>query len=462
MKAWIRRIIAVVLVVALLLALQELVVPKYASTLYEGSFTSAYYEEEREHQVLMVGDCELYENIDTMTLWDKYGITSYIRGNAQQLTWQSYYLLREALKRETPDVVIFSVLALKYNEPQKEEYNRLTLDRMKWSLDKAAAVRASMTEEESFVDYVFPLFRYHSRITQLTDEDLKHYGKQVNHTVSGYYMRIDTAPYVLGTWGEENDVGSYTEAARLEAEAVEDLSETGEDEGWSAEGDDEDEGWSAEGDDEDEGWSAEGDDEDEGWSAEGDDEDEGWSAEGDDEDEGWSAEEDAEDEDWSAETDDTDEDVMPETVSESEVEPLGDTAMYYLDQIRLLCESKGIKLLLLKAPSVSPVWYDTWEDQVVEYADTYDLDYINYLDLVDEIGIDFATDTYDEGLHMNYRGAIKCADYLGDYLVTNYQLKDLHSDPQICEIWKKKAQFQQELITQQQKELDEYGSIISK
>lgn len=429
MKAWIRRIIAVVLVVALLLALQELVVPKYASTLYEGSFTSAYYEEEREHQVLMVGDCELYENIDTMTLWDKYGITSYIRGNAQQLTWQSYYLLREALKRETPDVVIFSVLALKYNEPQKEEYNRLTLDRMKWSLDKAAAVRASMTEEESFVDYVFPLFRYHSRITQLTDEDLKHYGKQVNHTVSGYYMRIDTAPYVLGTWGKENDVGSYTEAARLEAEAVEDLSETGEDEGWSAEGDDEDEGWSAEADEEDEGWSAEADDEDE---------------------------------DWPAETEDVDEAVMPETIAESAVEPLGDTAMYYLDQIRLFCERKGIKLLLLKAPSVSPVWYDTWEDQVVEYADTYDLDYINYLDLVDEIGIDFATDTYDEGLHMNYQGAIKCADYLGNYLVTNYQLKDLHSDPQISEIWKKKAQFQQELITQQQKELDEYGCIISK
>ena len=135
MKTWIRRVVALVLVVALFLSLQELVAPKYASSLFEGSFTSAYYDEKADHQVLMIGDCELYENIDTMTLWDKYGITSYIRGNAQQLPWQSYYLLKEALKKEYPDVVIYSVLPLKYNEPQKEEYNRLALENMKWSLD---------------------------------------------------------------------------------------------------------------------------------------------------------------------------------------------------------------------------------------------------------------------------------------------------------------------------------------
>ena len=214
MKTWIRRVVALVLVVALFLSLQELVAPKYASSLFEGSFTSAYYDEKADHQVLMIGDCELYENIDTMTLWDKYGITSYIRGNAQQLPWQSYYLLKEALKKEYPDVVIYSVLPLKYNEPQKEEYNRLALENMKWSLDKVAAIKASMTAEEHFLDYAFPIFRYHSRITQLTEEDWKYYGQKVNHTIAGYYMRIDTAPYELGTWGEENDVGAYT-AAKL-------------------------------------------------------------------------------------------------------------------------------------------------------------------------------------------------------------------------------------------------------
>ena len=479
MKAWTRRIIAFVLAAALLLSLQELVMPKYASSLYEGSFTGEYYHEKREHQVLMVGDCELYENFDPITLWDNYGITSYIRGNAQQQAWQSYYLLREALKKETPDVVVFSVLSLEFDEPQKEEYNRLVLDRMKWSADKIGAIRASMMEEEHVLDYVFPILRYHSRITQLTDEDFDYYGKQVDHTVAGYYMRIDTAPYVVGTWGEENDVGSYTAAARQEADAGDASAEADdEDEGWSAESDDEDEGWSAEADDEDEGWSAEADDEDEGWSAEADDEDEGWSAEADDEDEGWSAEADDEDEGWSAEADDEDDVDMPEETADagegetpqsfveaanaSDVEPLGENAMFYLDRIRELCEEKGIKLLLVKAPSVSPVWYDVWEKQITDYADQYGIDYINYLKLVDEIGINFAEDTYDEGLHMNYSGAVKCADYLGDYLVKQYGLKDLRTDRELSAIWKGKADFQKELIKKQQTELKEYGMIVSK
>ena len=169
-------------------------------------------------------------------------------------------------------------------------------------------------------------------------------------------MRIDTAPYIVGTWGEENYVGSYTDAARQKAE---------------------EEDRSAEADEEDEGWSAEADEEDEGWSAEADEEDEGWSAEADEEDEGWSAEADEEDDDRNAEADKVG--IWQDAASASDIEPFGDTAMSYLDRIRLLCEERGIPLLLVKAPSVSPVWYDVWEKQITNYADTYNINYINYL-----------------------------------------------------------------------------------
>ena len=152
----------------------------------------------------MVGDCELYENFSPVTMWKNYGITSYIRGSAQQLTWQSYYLLEDALKYETPDVVVFNVLELKYNEPQREEYNRMTLDGMRWSVSKVQAIRASMLPEEHFIDYVFPLLRYHSRVTELTANDWKYYFKDKTRTTAGYYMRVDTAPYEEGIWRKKN------------------------------------------------------------------------------------------------------------------------------------------------------------------------------------------------------------------------------------------------------------------
>lgn len=196
MKKFKRRgaLAAVMVVISILILglFQRLVTPKYMTTLTDGAFIAEYYDETLPHDVLFIGDCEVYENISPITMWEQYGITSYIRGSAQQLIWQSYYLLEESLKYETPRVVVFNVLSMKYGEPQNEAYNRLTLDNMKWSLSKWNAILASMTEEEHAIEYIFPLLRYHSRWNQLTAEDFDYYFTKKKHTHNGYYMRVDT------------------------------------------------------------------------------------------------------------------------------------------------------------------------------------------------------------------------------------------------------------------------------
>ena len=78
-------VISVGVFLVLFLGIQRLVVPKYADGLPEGNFTAEYYDETTDHDVILIGDCEVYENIDSICLWSEYGITSYIRGNAQQL-----------------------------------------------------------------------------------------------------------------------------------------------------------------------------------------------------------------------------------------------------------------------------------------------------------------------------------------------------------------------------------------
>ena len=93
-------ILSAAVVVLLFAVLQRLVQPKYADDILEGNFTAEYYQETTKHDVLMIGDCEVYENFDPIYLWKNYGITSYIRGNAQQLTWQSYYMLEDNLKSQ--------------------------------------------------------------------------------------------------------------------------------------------------------------------------------------------------------------------------------------------------------------------------------------------------------------------------------------------------------------------------
>jgi len=193
-----KKIIGLILILIFLTGglwfLQRLLMPKYQGKIVEGAMIEEYYKETEGHDVLFIGDCEVYENFSTMTLWEEYGITSYIRGSSQQLIWQSYYLLEETLKYEKPKVVVFNVLSLKYNKPQKEAYNRMTLDGMKWSMSKVNDIKASMTEDEDFIDYVFPILRYHSRWQELTSDDLKFLFEKEPVTVNGYYLRTDIMP----------------------------------------------------------------------------------------------------------------------------------------------------------------------------------------------------------------------------------------------------------------------------
>ena len=320
--------------------LQRLLMPKYMGDIVEGALISEYYKETTDHDVIFVGDCEVYENFSPITMWEDYGITSYIRGSAQQLIWQSYYLLEETLEYEKPEVVVFNVLSMKYDTPQEEAYNRMTLDGMKWSKSKVDDIRASMMEDEEFADYVFPILRYHSRWQELTSDDFKYLFTRRPVSQSGYYMRQ--------TFPKPKKLANYE---------------------------------------------------------------------------------------------------------------FGENSWKYLEKMRKLCEEKGIQLILVKAPSLYPAWYDEWEDQIEEYAKTYELPYYNFLDLTDEVGIDFTKDTYDGGLHLNLSGAEKMGAYFGKILREEFQVPDRRNDEKIASVWAEKCAAYYDMEKRQQEELDTYGYL---
>lgn len=190
-----KKIISVLLTLAIvcgiLLAAGRLVEPKYMGSVVEGGMIEEYYHHPKDHDVVFVGDCEVYENFSPQVLWDDYGISSYIRGGAEQLIWQSYYLMEDTLRYEKPKAFVFNVLSMEFNEPRKEEYNRMTIDGMAWSPAKVGAIRASATGGEHFLDYVFPILRYHSRWSDLTEDDFNYFWSKPDVTHQGFLMRCD-------------------------------------------------------------------------------------------------------------------------------------------------------------------------------------------------------------------------------------------------------------------------------
>ena len=194
MKKLLAIVLTIVITISGLWFATRLFMPKYMHGILEGAMIGEYYDDPTDHNVVFIGDCELYENISPVYLWENFGINSYIRGSAQQLIWQSYYLAEETVEREHPDVIVFNVLSMKYNTPQNEAYNRMTLDGMKWSSSKVDSIKASMTEEESMIEYMFPLLRYHSRWSDLNADDFNYLFHRDKVTFNGYYMRVDAKP----------------------------------------------------------------------------------------------------------------------------------------------------------------------------------------------------------------------------------------------------------------------------
>ncbi len=303
---------AVLAVFLLLLTLATMLLqPKYMTDLVEGSMLSQYYRESGGHDVIFVGDCETYANFSPMELYREKGITAYIRGSSQQLIWQSYYVLKETLNYETPKAVVFNVNSMRYSEPVSEAFHRLTIDKMRWSEEKVGIILASMTEEEDFLSYVFPILRYHSRFDELTGEDFEYLFKVRDNTWNGFLMNKNVKPL------EELPAKRLLSDYRF-----------------------------------------------------------------------------------------------------------GDICYEYLDKMRTLCEENGVELILIKAPSVYPYWYEEYDAQIEEYAAEHGLAFYNFLDHVEEIGIDYTQDTYDEGLHMNLSGATKLSKFFAEILAENHGIPD--------------------------------------
>lgn len=330
-----------------MVVIQQLLVPKYRGTVIEGNFTEEYYRDSTKHELLIIGNCESYENLSPMKLWEEYGITSYIRGNSNQLISQSYYLLREALRQERPKVVLLNIQAMMVDGQSSEEYNRMVFDGMKWSGDKLEGILSSRTEEESLAEYLFPILRYHSRWSELSEEDFRYaFQEKPLTSYNGYYLRADIRPYT--EFPTERRRSDYT---------------------------------------------------------------------------------------------------FPEQ------------NVRYLDRIWQLCQENGIALVLMKAPSLYPVWVPPYEEQIAEFARERNIDYINTLLYMDEIGLDMNVDTYDEGLHLNVYGAEKLSVWLGRDLKERYDLTDFREEEALAQVYNKRLEEYTWEKAEQKAEFEELGYI---
>ena len=63
LRSALTAILLCAVVVGVLVLVTRLVTPKYMTDIVEGAMIAEYYDEVKDHDVIFIGDCELYDNI---------------------------------------------------------------------------------------------------------------------------------------------------------------------------------------------------------------------------------------------------------------------------------------------------------------------------------------------------------------------------------------------------------------
>ena len=135
-----------------------------------------YRKEHDRFDVLFVGDSLTKQGIFPMTLYEKYGISSYNLGTGDQTVALSYYLLKDAIKRQHPKLVVLEVGMGDYRTTYEgpEDVHYITDHMPFFSRGKYELIRGVEKEGDDSLRFLFPWYEYHSRWTELTEKDVVH------------------------------------------------------------------------------------------------------------------------------------------------------------------------------------------------------------------------------------------------------------------------------------------------
>lgn len=107
----------------------------------------------------------------------------------------------------------------------------------------------------------------------------------------------------------------------------------------------------------------------------------------------------------------------------SELAKMPELNRLYLESIARMCDDAGARLVLLSTPSTKN-WNMARHNRVVRLASELGLDYVDLNVGESRVDIDWSTETYDAGDHLNTDGAKKVTSAVGTLLTGGYDLPD--------------------------------------
>lgn len=99
----------------------------------------------------------------------------------------------------------------------------------------------------------------------------------------------------------------------------------------------------------------------------------------------------------------------------------------YFEEMKKICDENNIKLIIMSFPNMRR-WSYSKHEATLELSKKYNLEFIDFNTETDILNIDWKTESRDGGGHLNYVGATKASNYVGEYLKKNNLVEDHRKD----------------------------------
>lgn len=182
---------------------------------------NVFYDiEEESLDVLVLGSSHAFVNINPVVMYEESGIAAFNLCSSMQNMWNTYYFLKEALKYQSPELIVLEAYGVCYNDDYTDFGDNVDIAArvinnnygMKWSENRIESIFASVPEGRR-VEFLIELIQTHNRYEDIKSKDFYEAAKYPEgKTWRGQVEHYGTYPEAL--WNihalDSKDIGTLT------------------------------------------------------------------------------------------------------------------------------------------------------------------------------------------------------------------------------------------------------------
>ena len=152
-----------------------------------------FYNEEDRFEVMYFGPSHAYAAFSPLAIWEETGVKSYVLATQQQPMWATYTYVKEALKTQSPALVVVEFRMAFSDQEYFAEKDTIPvsyayMDDLALSWDKVKLAGQSAPDWESRFGLLFNFMMYHSRWKEMHRSDFSFRRSQVRDPYKGFVM----------------------------------------------------------------------------------------------------------------------------------------------------------------------------------------------------------------------------------------------------------------------------------